>query len=483
MRKTACLLLALTVLLAAGVIVSACAIAAPRADVRFQEDVRYGDPSAASGAAVSLRASLQNHLVWDSDIAFSSGDYTYKTDHTFSAAGVAEQTQRVYAGVEFYSAFDFAISGDYSLTLDYGSFFNSLYDDLLAETTPGTTGSRIIRLADYFDYYPFEIDLSLPGLELSNPRARIEGNTSQEQAVTEAFLNFFRIPVLSDQYLELNIDRDMDGGSHSRGTSSVQTGDWFDLYSNSITGPNACYFWFSNRTNKDACVDTSLIPGGYGVYILPFSTDADDLAASVDLTGLRTFYPVDPETRIRYLGITADCTQLLLHTVEDGQYFITIIDAETGDTLQRLELGAFDVQEDWTAITDGDDFTCIRVSDKRLFVLHRQPDGLWRIAIDTALLPLEQEEDYFPWWDGTQDMAFDGERLVVAGFDRYTPSDGSDWMNYRYEECGFYLAVYTAGGLQYYGVYPSSLEDANDHSQQTIYSGTQIQPRSIRVHW
>ena len=483
MRKTACLLLALTVLLAAGVIVSACAIAAPRADVRFQENVRYGDPSAASGAAVSLRASLQNRLVWDSDIAFSDGGYTYTTDHTFSVTGVSEQTQRVYAGVEFYPTLDFAITGEYSLTLDYGSFLNSLYDALLADTTPGTTGYRTIRLADYFDYYPFEIDLSLPGLSLSNPRGRIDGNTSQEQAVTEAFLEFFRIPMLPDQYLELNIDRDMDGGSHSRGTSSVQTGDRFDLYSNSITGRNACYFWFSNRTNKDALVDTSLIPGGYGVYILPFSTDEDGLAESVDLTGLRTFYPVDPETRIRYLGITADGTQLLLHTVEDGQYFVTIIDAKTGDTRQRLSLGGFDAQEDWAAITDGDDFTCIRVSDKRLFVLHRNLDGVWRIAIDTALLPLEQEEDYFPWWGNTQDMAFDGERLVVAGADRYTPTDGSGWTNYRYEECGFYLAVYTAGGLQYYGVYPSSLEDANDHSQQTIYSGTQIQPRSISVHW
>ena len=471
MRKTACLLLALTVLLTAGVILAACLIAAPRADVRFQENVRYGDPSAASGAAVSLRASLQNHLVWDSDIAFSDGDYTYKTDHTFSAAGVSEPGRSVYAGVEFYS------------TLDYSSIFNSLYDDLLADTTPGTTGYRTIRLADYFDYYPFEIDLSLPGLSLSNPRGRTEGNTSQEQAVTEAFLNFFRIPVLPDQYLELNIDRDMDGGSHSRGTSSVQTGDRFDLYSNSITGHNACYFWFSNRTNKDALVDTSLIPGGYGVYILPFATDVDGLAESVDLTGLRTFYPVDPGTRIRYLGITADGTQLLLHTVEDGQYFVTVIDAGTGDTCQRLPLGGFDAQEDWATITDGDDFTCIRVSDKRLFVLHRQPDGVWRVAIDTELLPIEQEEDYFPWWGSTQDMAFDGERLIVAGFDRYTPTDGSGWTNYRYEACGFYLAVYTADGLQYYGVYPSSLEDANDHSRQTIYSGTQIQPRSISVHW
>lgn len=483
MRKTACLLLALTVLLAAGVVLAACSIAAPRADVRFQENVRYGDPSAASGAAVSVRASLQNHLVWDSDLAFSGGDYTDTTAHTFSAAGVPDPVRRVYSGVEFYATLDFAISGDYSLTLDYSSIFNGLYDELLAETTPGTTGYRTIRLADYLDYYPFEIDLSLQGLSFSNPRGRIDGNTAEEQALTEAFMRFFRIPILPDQYLELNIDRDMDGGSHARGASSVQTGDQFDLYSNSITGQNACYFWFSNRTYNDALADTSLIPGGYGVYILPFSTDDDGLVESVDLAGLRTFYPVDPETRIRYLGITADCTQLLLHTVEDGQYFVTIIDAETGDTLQRLPLAGFDAQEDWTSVTSGDDFTCIRVSDKHLFVLHRQPDGRWRVAIDTELLPLEREEDYFPWLSSTQDMAFDGERLIIAGADRYTPTDGAGWTNYRYEECGFYLAVYTAGGLQYYGVYPSSLEDANDHSQQTIYSGTQIQPRSISVRW
>ena len=37
----------------------------------------------------------------------------------------------------------------------------------------------------------------------------------------------------------------------------------------SVVTDDACFFWFGNRTEQDQLVDTSRIPGGYGVYMLP----------------------------------------------------------------------------------------------------------------------------------------------------------------------------------------------------------------------
>ena len=40
---------------------------------------------------------------------------------------------------------------------------------------------------------------------------------------------------------------------------------------------DGCYFWFSNRTQNGRTVDTSRIPGGYGVYRLPYGrVDTDE---------------------------------------------------------------------------------------------------------------------------------------------------------------------------------------------------------------
>lgn len=75
---------------------------------------------------------------------------------------------------------------------------------------------------------------------------------------------------------------------------------------------------------------------------------------------LTCFFPVDPETRIEHLGLTPDKSQLLLHTVENNMYYVTLIDCKTGDTLQKLAVSDFEPEDDYVNITETADFVCIQ---------------------------------------------------------------------------------------------------------------------------
>lgn len=70
---------------------------------------------------------------------------------------------------------------------------------------------------------------------------------------------------------------------------------------------------------------------------------------------------------------------------------------------------------------------------------------------------IELEPDYLPlssWLE--QSISFDGEKLAVCG--RASVTGTTDDYMWRDVGCGFYVAVYDAEGLQYYGLYDSSLQ-------------------------
>jgi len=223
-------------------------------------------------------------------------------------------------------------------------------------------------LLDYYDEYPFEFSIDLPGVNY-DPLVNWQDTSADSEWLGEraqvALGCFFRIPVLQDEYIELGIDKNMDGTGSGRSISSVMEGDRFWMNVESVITDDTCFFWFGNRTDKDRLVDTSRIPGGYGVYMLPYGPLAPDAEASAFYGGntnevytdqLTCFFPVDPETRIEHLGLTPDKTRLLLHTVENNTYYVTLIDCKTGDTLQKLAVSDFEPEDDYVNITETADF-------------------------------------------------------------------------------------------------------------------------------
>lgn len=90
------------------------------------------------------------------------------------------------------------------------------------------------------------------------------------------------IPVLPDEYVELGIDKNMDGNGFETQHFQRHGGRlrfWMNV--ESVITDDTCFFWFGNRTDKDRLVGLGArIPGGYGIYMLPYGPLAPDAEAS-----------------------------------------------------------------------------------------------------------------------------------------------------------------------------------------------------------
>lgn len=91
MRKALIAFLALVLLCGCGAALAAQAVSAPREEITFQEHIFSGDPSAADGLTVQLKAGMQHKANWESTVQFSAQDYRAETSFRFLPAGQAEQ--------------------------------------------------------------------------------------------------------------------------------------------------------------------------------------------------------------------------------------------------------------------------------------------------------------------------------------------------------------------------------------------------------
>ena len=502
MRKTLVIFLALVLVCGCGAALAAQAVGALRKDITFQEHIFSGNPAAADGLTVQLNAGMQHKLNWESTVQFSAQDYRAETSFCFLPAGQAEQPEMSYRGVEINFYRDAYTSGDADA---FG--FSEAYQSLLDTLSPGESGYRTIRFADYYDAYPFEFYIDLPGVRyetLANWENVSEDSEWPGERAQAALGRYFRIPVLVDEYIELGIDKDMDGKGSARSISSVMEGDRFWMNTESVVTDDACFFWFGNRTDKDRLIDTSRIPGGYGVYMLPYGPLAPDSEASAFYGGnenevytdrLACFFPVDPETRIEHLALTPDKTRLLLHTVENNMYYVTLIDCKTGDTLQKLAISDFEPEDNYVNITETEDFVCIQQTQGRICVLTQDADGLYQLVLLSEYSP---DALYSPVYATVRAMAFDGSRLaivnndetVLVNYDNYTKGylagstealitpDGA-----YFDNCGFTLTVFDQTGVAYSGAYVSSLESANYLTGGTLNMDHLVLPYSIALSW
>ena len=494
MRKTLIVFLALALVCACGAAVCTHAVAAPREDVTFDEHVFAGDPAAAAGLQVRLQAALRQNLFWDSTVRFSGRDYTADTAFRFSPVAVSREQPRQYSGVEVDTRVNVWTDSD---TNPFG--YGKAYQEILDTLELGQTGTKVIRVADYYDEYPLWFSVDLPHLFITTLDSWDDHDayaTDAERDAIHALRDFFRIPMLPDEYVELQIDKDMDGSSSSYGVSTVQQGDRYWPSSESVVTDDACFFRLSNRTENGKLVDMSRIPGGYGIYILPYVQSEADSFPDTYLCAdqLACFFPLDPAVEIRHLGLTPDRSALVLHTVENNIYYVTLIDVKTAAVLQKLAVMDDFTDEDYTNITETDDFTCIRVSERRICVLTQEADGQFQVALTSDF---DSELPFAVGYSSISEMAFDGERLALVRNDETVLVNGTESTK-RYlagstaglitedgtyvDNCGFTIAVFDASGLAYYGGYCSSLEGVNYVSNDVTYDQL-VLPQSIRLSW
>lgn len=475
MKRLPILLLVL-LLLSVGTLVAAQAVINDERDnVTYTETLLAGDRSAAAGLTLeySLGQYPSNRLTWDTTTTFGDTVDTETEFHYYSRDNYDKPDFRVTffelsSGITYLDFSTFDPTGDAELPGIY-----ALLQELYREAVPGgEMVTKIVPLSDYYEYYPINgtvnIGTRLDQWDITASRYGYSPSKAAGRTVNE----YFRIPVQSDHCIRAGIRQNADGtiaeilldtqrpasisyhwASGIKTTfSSPHTGetDNFFFATESVIADDAIYFVFSNRTQQGNTVDTSLIPGGYGIYRLPYLESAYNL--SIQYGMLHTVYSIDPAAEAVALYLTDDGSRLHLITREEGGLVHTLLDMATWKELARTELPGTEGASVTDCIT-GDGWLAFFLDDSRLAFLTEE-DGLYQLRFVTEPFGADASLD-----SQRTALAWNGKKLAVVTGGRISVYQGGN-MYYAYASSNFTLAVYDASGLLYQGHFASSLDSA-----------------------
>lgn len=470
MRKAMIWTLLLLILSVGGVCFTAANVYAAHDQVQLTERVSEGDRSAADGLTVRLSSTYDDRLRWDTTLPLGS-PADIGTEYHFSAYQVRESVPRSYYGISVHTTFG---SGNY-LDTDGNEPLGGIalaYQELAKTVGPGEKKEMAFRLKDYVDYYPLSVTLDFPGAHDSLDAYEVIDWTPEPGTAYYALLklrDYFKIPVLEEERWKISLGRNQNGAINSVGCGAADAdSDSFALWTISALTDDACYFTFDPHSANGVTMDTSEIPGGYGIYRLPYAEDRHDESGQkvcgVDADGLEMVYALDPEIHVLYLCTDPGQTKLLLHAVENGKYVLTVIDLATMETLQKLELMDYDLANYSSTIFDEGSFIVMLVQNweeptGRATVISVNDEGEYAFQYVCGLRA--NAASYYRSAAQTA-FAFDGEKLAISGF----PQDG---VYGSMLTCNLYLEVYDASGLLYYGEFKNSLDTGYDPADYAFH--------------
>lgn len=451
MRKSLVTFILLLVLAGYALNHANCLVNGGKDAVVIDEIVLFGEKSAASGVEVNFTTHCDYHLFWDTRYVIGEDPVT-DTSFTFS------QRPRLPQQAEFFHIYLSNPFGDYGWEMSEGNRdlrSEKLYppvQDVASRTNPGEEHTEILYIKDYYDYYPLTVNFFVPptgfGVDVETHRI---------------FDDFFKIPVYPGDSVAITVEKDKAGNIRSVGYRPVKGGAGYEKYSSDATymlsSPETivgfetgsvmidtrCFFTLSPQTPSGELLDTSLIPGGYGIYSFPLSID---LGGNLVLkeADLQTVFSVDAErAKIAGLELNVDKTQILLVTIQDGMYVLTVIDVSTMKELQQIQIMPAAVAGSFWRMHVYDDFLVMQFGESSLALLEITETGEY---FRKFIGDYGHTQELHHTFGGPLGMAYDGQRLAVGGV--------KDGLGYN---CDFYVAVFDDSGLVFVGHYEHSQDD------------------------
>ena len=442
MKKSLIVMLLVFALCVGGLVCAHAAVDGTKEEVVLTETVLAGDQSAAEGLLVETEAYSGNReLVWETSLLYRD-NASYDTTFAFYPNGkdyeYSHDPQWVRVENMSMQEVDYSMSQYDQIEDPYDKMLLSPLMDVLSRAPNGQEYSENVSLKDYYEYYPVAAGGELFYLK--------EYTEEEEAEWNEAFREYFRIPVEPDDIQNIHVETDSEGKLWSWGGGSEEV--VVQLNGVSTASDTAAYFSIDNRvygveSEETRYVDTSLIPGGYGIYSIPYK----DNKPVVD--ELFTFYPLEETTYVRDMQMSKDNRHILVQTVEPD-YYLLVIDAETGETVQKLFLGSGDT---YGYLRHFEGFSVWYQDEQNLIqVLELREDGTYEPVLTADVSPIRERG-----WDCYDGAAWDGERLALVDHQMVEVLDDRGY-NYNAFLCGFYVAVYTADGLRFLGQYDSTLD-------------------------
>ena len=461
MKKSIAVLLVLLLCSVTLFSVSAARINRTEDQVSVSAQTLAGDPAAAAGLTVTEQTTMNYHLLWQTvfaadDPAGADTDFSF---HLNQLRTVSSSRARI----EFRFNLNGGISSSGDILSDerdgvYTGFPLLPAKDLAEKTAPGETKKGSYRLADYYDALPYELDLYF-GNDYS-----VVNYDDLEQRIR----SYFRLGVPEDLVVEIELKKDPQGRTVSLDYSSdFEGGDLWALCTDAGDG-----FYFSFYLSSAFGSSFAEVPGGFGIYYLPFERvdDTDRTVCTVRGDQLSTIYQIDPATaQVLNLQLLPDGETLAFFTLEEGRCWLNTLSLGDNSLRQRIEIeGDFTngffydprIEDDFMLVCDGNNhFTLLELEEGRCSVA---------LTGDLALPDPTPESENLLLFSFDSALAYDGARLAIATF-----NDSSRSAN-------FCLLVYDRSGLVYAGFYQHSQSqyagaaDANSWCVPTDNDGLRI---------
>ena len=480
MRKAMTVFLAAIILCFACFASLHCVLLGAADDVTVTRQTLYGDPAVADGLNIRVRNHYENYLLWETALTLDS-DPAPDTDFTFSNERLNFYDEVEASGIEFNILSDmFAVTNLFEVpyydlqqqaSVKYSELINAI-NSAIDAVPEGERREFTVDFAQYLEYYPLDGNVILSkgmAVTFSEFYAWTEGSDAIAKAINE----FFRIPVEGVYTVDYTIDKTNGGSSYG----AFMNLDYF-LNASGVITPDACYFTFNTLREDGTVVDTSLIPGGYGIYRLPY----DEKVLKLD--ELEMVYALDPAEGYDQMQLSADGKRIRLQTWQGSDLMLTVIDIATMTQVQKVKL-LTESDEWYYDVTDYDDFILI-VEDRRnsesmdqITVWEELPDGTWShvftVDSSTEIFPDVSLRTLFDRYSNAVDYK-DGKLAVIT-------HKGLEMEYYYYDDyCDLYVAVYDASGMTYAGTCEWNLSKVNSYYPNTTRIQTTYD-QSLEASW
>lgn len=421
--------------------------------VELTETVLAGDPAAAEDLTITMHSTCNRDLYWDTSVTPGKPAETKFW---------AELSTKYEQEVEFHADFDanlFFNVGTQGLITEFKvDEFGDLYKTVADKTPAGESHTEILNLADYCEIYPVQFNLQYRNE--NNWKSHYwdigVGEDDSQDPILKELSKYFSFPVKEDTMLKVTIGKNREGQVISSELEPQSSEPFVSSYS--AGAAKSLYFIVDAHASDGTLMDYSRVPGGRSLYRLPIPQTGEP-----DLGTLEAVLPLE-DREIEYLMADGSGRQILLVTKQEDRRELLVLDAESAELVQTLELDGRNpvglIAEDGFIITKtylGEEYN---EQDALLTLYLPNADGRWEKQYSVSMAyDFERQNGYAESWY----LAPDKKRLAEVRRSYPPAALGAG----RYQEgCGFMLRVLDDTGWIYAARFDSSLDKARMSEQE-----------------
>lgn len=406
-------------------------------DVTVSATTLAGDPAAVADVQVTSYTEYQNHLFWRQSFPADSPEQG-ETLCTFSQAAHFAEDNFSWGNYFNIELSRHSISSHSSIEKQLSPSLLALLKQIQSNRPNVAVSQQRVDLSDYTDHYPLEVSGSFTQF--------IHDPLTSKQLI-QLVEDYFFFPLSKSTYAIISLETDEKSGQLCGYDFDLEYD--LSLSTQTVMRDYITYFALIPGGDQVDLLDTSHIPGGWGVYALT-GTSGEDAAIS-------TLYSIpDGGQVVRLFGGPEGDDCLYLLTLEENTLFFTQLDPKNGQVVVHLPLFPWTEDQEILSTLWHGDYLVVFTGKGPFAVLVPDGQGGWKVDL-TGDLHNQYTPTYYPSADELTGYArfsttsslydYDNHRLIFA--DSYYAGDEKN--------TSFFLSVYDRDGLAYLGTYQFSL--------------------------